>query len=166
MTEYYYSNKSVLERIALISEGFQKDYGFETCSFRELQAGIRLLVLENDPFKGTGQYYHAKTLKVQPYNKDANICDSCTTDEKENYRKMLADHRLMELLQLYQKVRPRALQITSEGVFFALGNSIKSKNKMALEGGVLIPFAKEFDDRFAVKRINGEKAYLYDKLVE
>jgi hypothetical protein len=166
ITKYYYSNKTDIERIKSISEGFQKEYGFKAASFRELDEGIRFLLLDKDPFKGTGQYYNAKTLKVQPYFKGQNVCDSCTIEEREVYIRMYADPRFMQLLELYKKIKPKALQITSEGVFFALGDPIKSKNKMALEGGVLVPFAKDFDNGFAVKQIDNEQAYLYDKLVE
>lgn len=167
VVKYYQKYRTEIESIKDISQSFSNAYGFEYCSIRKLNVGIRLLVHDKHPDKGTGEYYDPKTLEPTPFSMaDTTICDSCTEEERERYRALLADSRLKELLRLYMRIKPDAIRITSDGVFFALGAPLKHPNKSEVEGGIFIPFGEEFFKGQVVKQIEGENAYLYDTVVQ
>ena len=166
MIKYFDNHKQDIEQLKIVSEEFSKMYAFESCSIRELNTGVKFSIRANSPYKGTGGYYDPKTLDLIPYSNDTNICDSCTEKEVEIYKKMFADNRLKELLKLNLKLKPSAIQITNEGLFIALGNPIKHKNKTEVEGGIFLPFKEGFNKTEVVKQIRNESAYLYETVVE
>jgi hypothetical protein len=166
MVAYYKINRSDMDSIKEISKEFYETYHFEFASFRELSVGIRLSVHDKNPYKGTGEYYNPETLKPIHFDeRDTTICESCTFEERERYKDLLADSRLKDILCLYTKIKPVAIEITAEGVFFALGSPLKHPNKTEVEGGILMPFGDNFNRNLVVKKID-ENAYLYDTVVQ
>ncbi len=163
---YYNTHKSELTTITNTCETLFKTYHFESASLRNQSAdiGIRFSVYESDPYKSVGQYYDSKTLKPKTFpGLDPTICDSCTNEEKLRYQTLLDDHKLKELLTNFQKVNPKAIEITAEGIFFALGNALKSNNG-EVEGGLFISFDSSKKPANIIKEIE-PGVYLYDAVV-
>jgi len=166
MVAYYEKNKSDMDSIRNISKEFTEIYHFEYASLRKLSVGIRFSVHDKHPYKGTGEYFNPETFEPIPFDgNDTIVCDSCTDEERESYEALLLDSRLNAILRLYTKIKPKAIKITSEGVFFALGSPLKHPNKSEVEGGIFMPFGEDFNRKLVVKKID-ENVYLYDTVVQ
>ncbi len=166
MVAYYEKYKEDMDSIKEISKEFNKAYHFEYASLRELSVGIRLSVHDKHPYKGIGEYFNTETFETIPFDaNDTIVCDSCTDEERKRYKALLVDSRLKTILRLYTKIKPDAIEITSEGVFFALGAPLKHPNKSEVEGGIFMPFGENFNRKLVVKKID-DNAYLYDTVIQ
>lgn len=167
MVAYYEKYTSEMDSLKSLSKSFIDKYNFKSMSIRaqSKDIGIRLLVLTDDPHKGTGGYYNHETFELMPFSENTSVCDSCTIEERKKYEALRTDSTLKDILRLYTKIKPDAIKITSEGVFFALGSPLKHPNKSEVEGGILMPFGEDFNRNLVVKKID-ENAYLYDTVVQ
>ena len=169
ITKYYQVNKDDMIGMKVLAQDFIEGYNFKSASIRassDESIGIRLLVLGEGPYKGTGAYFNRNTLELMPFFDYNKVCDSCTLEEEEKYLSLIKSKNLKEILQLFMKMKPDAIKITSEGVFFALGMPIKSQNKSEVEGAIFLPFNDNFNKAMVVKQIEKENTYLYETVVE
>ena len=167
---FYSENKEQLGKVKLLSQELAGKYTFKYAAIRDHgpQIGIRLNVQDDDAYKGTGEYYDRKTLQPMP-DTDSNsiICDSCTEKERMNYTLLLQDTALKQILQIYKSMKPDAIRITHDDVFFSLGSSVTNRTtKLSSDGeaGILMSFTKDVNDTYVIKKI-GDKVYLYETFI-
>jgi hypothetical protein len=91
-------------------------------------------------------------------------CDSCTSEEKTRYERILLDSSLKEILRLYVQLKPNAIRISNEGIFFAIGGPMKRKNSM-LESGIFISHNEGFNKNPVIKEID-IGTYIYEDVIE
>jgi hypothetical protein len=167
MIEFYQKNRSEIYSIKRLANELVIEYPFEFLSIRnQTDIGIVLLVSIKPPYKSMSLTYDQKTCELITDSIYLSQCDSCTESERNTYNHLIKEKRIKELLQLFLKLKPNAILITSDGVFFALGWPLNHRNKSEVEGGIFLPFGKEFLKEQIVKQIEGENAFLYDTVVE
>ena len=84
-----------------------------------------------------------------------------------NYTLLLQDTALKQILQIYKSMKPDAIRITHDDVFFSLGSSVTNRTtKLSSDGeaGILMSFTKDVNDTYVIKKI-GDKVYLYETFI-
>lgn len=161
MIDFYKKHDKDLIQVQKICKELQIEYKFESAVIRGGKEDMGFSMNIERPFKSIGYGFSNEDLSEMWFYP----CDSCTTEERKKYEALRADSTLKTILRLYTKIKPDAIEITSEGVFFALGAPLKHPNKSEVEGGIFMPFGEDFNRKLVVRKID-DNAYLYDTVVQ
>ena len=158
---YRRQTKDFLE-LASISNAFYNQYSFKEIVIK-YNSGInqiRFATIVEAPYKYFGCEVSPKDFSIIK----VNYSDSLTKHEKEMCSRILTDSTLKYIMEKYMQLKIQAINISTEGVFFSLGSSVKSRNP-EISAGILISSDTTQKYLNAIKQLE-PGIYLYEMVVE
>lgn len=163
---FYENNKKEMESIKIVGNELYDKYSFIEANLRghSQDIGMKFSVVLERPDKSTGEYYDFLTLNPILYDSSSIRCPKCDENEEQQLNLLFADPLLLSLLSQFKNLKPKAIRITEEGIFFALGPAVRHKNKSEMEAGILLPFKNRINELMVVEKIN-DSAFIYEGLI-
>jgi hypothetical protein len=167
MIQVYNKHKQEMIQLTELSFAFYNSYKFEYSYLRYMgdDVGIRFSAHDQGAFSGTGEYFDSDSFEPMPPISpgDTVVCIKCNYSERNRYVSMTRDVKLKKIMRIFMDINPNAIEITSSGVFFALGSAVTTNNT-EVEAGVFVAYSAENEPNQSIKKID-DNVYLYEAVI-